>query len=255
MANDPNDHDCETNAALDRLLEGVERRLSSRRRFLAGTAAAGVGAVGMGGLAGASGDEDQARDPGVSTDESGTDVDVLNYALTLEHLEDAFYEEFLNEFSQETFVDSDALENFNAWEKRAAYGFVQRAGDHESTHVEVLTGVVETLGGEPASRRSYDFGVDSVGGYLQVAQALENTGVMAYDGAIALMESPDLTTAGATIATVEARHAAFLNYLNGDVPFPAAFDDTKSPEEILEIAGQFIRSGSDDGDGDSDSGD
>jgi hypothetical protein len=63
---------------------------------------------------------------------------------------------------------------------------------------------------------------------------------MAYDGALPLIESPDLQRAGATIATVEARHASYLNLLNGDDPFPAAFDEAKSMEEILDVAGGFI---------------
>lgn len=47
-------------------------------------------------------------------------------------------------------------------------------------------------------------------------------------------------TTGATIAIVEARHASYLNLLDGDLPFPAAFDSPKSPEEILDAASGFI---------------
>jgi hypothetical protein len=39
-------------------------------------------------------------------------------------------------------------------------------------------------------------------------------------------------TAGATIATVEARHAAYLNLLNKDIPFPEAFDEPVAPRAI-----------------------
>ncbi len=63
---------------------------------------------------------------------------------------------------------------------------------------------------------------------------------MAYDGAIARINSGDLQTTGATIATVEARHAAYLNLINGDDPFPAAFDEPKTEEQVLAIAGKFI---------------
>ncbi|MFC7157625.1 ferritin-like domain-containing protein [Halomarina halobia] len=239
---------------IKRVIDEVQDRGPSRRTFLAGTAVAGAGALGLSPLTGASSDDNEgnATAGGNKTagkqmgmgdvHEMGTDVDVLNYALTLEHLEDVFYREFLNDVSKEEFVNSEALQNFNAWEKRASYDFIEKVGEHESTHVEVLTKVIQTLGGEPVPACTYNFGVESVGEYLTVAQALENTGVAAYDGALALIESPDLTTASATIATVEARHASFLNFLNGDVPFPGAFDDAKAAEEILAIAGQFIES-------------
>jgi hypothetical protein len=63
---------------------------------------------------------------------------------------------------------------------------------------------------------------------------------MAYTGALDLIESPDLQTAAATVATVEARHAAFLNVLNAGMPFPDAFDEAKPMAEVLDVAGQFI---------------
>jgi hypothetical protein len=56
---------------------------------------------------------------------------------------------------------------------------------------------------------------------VRTAQVLENPGVKAYDGAPAHIECAKLLTAGATIATVEACHASYLNLLNRDVPFPA----------------------------------
>ena len=67
-------------------------------------------------------------------------------------------------------------------------------------------------------------------------QFLENTGVSAYDGAIAHIQRAALLTAGATIATVGARHASYLNLLNGDVPFPRAFDEAVPPRAICEAA-------------------
>jgi hypothetical protein len=108
------------------------------------------------------------------------------------------------------------------------------------THVQTLIGVIQKLGGTPVGPACYNFGYSTVDQFVQVAQALEDTGVMAYDGAIALIQSPDLQTAGATIATVEARHAAYLRLLNGNIPFPAPFDTPKTMQEILAIAGQFI---------------
>ncbi len=71
--------------------------------------------------------------------------------------------------------------------------------------------------------------------------ALENTGVAAYTGAAQyLIDNDELLTAALTIHGVEARHAAYLNILNEENPFPNAFDEPLTPAEVVEIAGQFI---------------
>lgn len=157
------------------------------------------------------------------------DTDVLNYALTLEHLEYFFYREGLKHFAAGDF-DS------------GVYNRLLEIRDHEGAHVDALTQVIQQRGGTPVAEGCYDFGsaFSNANAFLATAQALENTGVSAYDGAIASLKNPELQTTGATIATVEARHASYLNDLNGDDPFPNAFDTPKSMSEILQIAGQFI---------------
>jgi hypothetical protein len=63
---------------------------------------------------------------------------------------------------------------------------------------------------------------------------------MAYDGAIRYIDVGDYLQAGAQIATVEARHAAFLNDLNGTSPFPDAFDMGEKPSEIYAAIKPFL---------------
>jgi hypothetical protein len=179
----------------------------------------------------------QALEPGECDD-----LTVLNYALTLEHLEAAFYVEGLKRFSARSFKTGDLVSRLGPRIAGGIYDYLAVIRDHEVAHVVTLQAVIESLGGVPVSPCTYDFGYNSVETFLQVAQALENTGVMAYDGAIAQICTPELQTAGATIATVEARHAAYLNLVNGGNPFPEAFDTPKTMDEILAIAGQFITS-------------
>jgi hypothetical protein len=159
------------------------------------------------------------------------DVDVLNYALTLEHLEYAFYRDGVGKFD----LGEDPFGN-------AITTYATAIRDHEGVHVKTLTGVVDTLGGTPVEEATYDFGYGSdPKKFLATARALENTGVMAYDGAIRYLKSVDLVTAAASIAAVEARHASYLNLVNGRTPFPAAFEQAKSKAQILKVAGPFIR--------------
>lgn len=154
---------------------------------------------------------------------------ILNYALTLEHLEYAFYRDGLAGYSAGDFGPG-------------VYANLIVIRDHEGDHVDALTATIQERGGKPVSELCYDFGTafTNPADFLSTAQALENTGVQAYDGAISRIKSPNLQTTGATIATVEARHASYLNFVNGAIPFPDAFDMPKSEDEILAIAGPFI---------------
>lgn len=160
-------------------------------------------------------------------------VDVLNYALTLEHLEYAFYRDGLEEFSAKDFSAGGYAANVYKW-----FGIIR---DHEKEHVDTLTKVITDLGGKPVAEATYNFGYTDLAGFVGVAQALENTGVSAYQGAAQFLIDEDaLLTAALTIHGVEARHASYLNGLNGTSPFPDAFNPTLTPDEVLAIAGPFI---------------
>jgi rubrerythrin len=212
----------------ERLLAAValERRRLSRRSMLTGSMKAAAGAAIAFSIAGVPGIGPLAR-----AQELKTDLDVLNYALTLEHLEYAFYRDGVGRFSFGNDTRGQSIDtNFAA------------IRDHEGAHVETLVQVITDLGGTPVEEATYDFGdaYASPEGFLMTAMALENTGVSAYDGAAQFLTNPDLLTAAGSIVAVEARHASYLNLLNGEIPFPAAFETPKSPEEILAIAGPFI---------------
>jgi hypothetical protein len=163
------------------------------------------------------------------------DIDVLNYALTLEHLEANFYIQGVDAFSAFDLESYLLSQNFGTAIATTAYSRIIDIRDHEVTHVETLQNVITSLGGTPVPPCNYDFSsafVD-VATFLATTAVLENTGVSAYDGAIALIESRSLQTASATIATVEARHASYANELNGVSGFPAAFDTPVAPQEII----------------------
>ena len=162
-----------------------------------------------------------------------TPVDVLNYALTLEHLEYAFYRDGLEAFSADDFEAAGYAAN--------VYEYFALIRDHEQAHVETLTKVITDLNGEPVAEATYDFGYTDLAGFVGVAQVLENTGVSAYQGAAQfLIDEDELLTAALTIHGVEARHAAYLNGLQGESPFPEAVNPTLTPQEVLAAAGPFI---------------
>jgi hypothetical protein len=165
-----------------------------------------------------------------------TPIDVLNYALTLEHLEHAFYRDGLETFSAEDFAAAGFAPNVYEW-----FGLIR---GHEEEHVKTITQVLTDLGGEPVTEASYDFGYRDLSGFIRLAQVLENTGVGAYQGAARyLLDEDALLTAALTIHGVEARHAAYINGLRGQPPFPKAFNPTLTPDEVLAATGPFIATG------------
>ncbi len=183
-----------------------------------------------------------------------TDVDVFNFALTLEYLEAAFYVQALGsgrqplptgvpgsagKFKRGAVTGAKQFAGFNGRVRSTAYGYLSAIRDHEVTHVKTLQGV---LGGSAAPACVFDFtkGLTNFGTFLLTARTLENTGVMAYDGAIRYVEAGDFLQAGAQIATVEARHAAYLNLITGQSPFPSAFDTGLRPQLIIAAAGSFF---------------
>ena len=205
---------------------GAERRRLSRRGMIAGSLKlAGGAAVAM----------SLSTMPSirnlVAAQELTSDLDVLNYALTLEHLEYAFYRDGVGLFTFGADSRGQSIDTNLA-----------AVRDHEGEHVATLTTVITDLGGEPVAEATYDFGdaYTDPAAFLATAMALENTGVQAYDGAGQYLESPDLVTAAGTIVAVEARHASYLNLLNGMIPFPEAFETPLSQDEVLAIAGPFI---------------
>jgi len=178
--------------------------------------------------------------PDRTADDDVTDVDVLNYALSLEHLENAFYREGLAEFSDDELTSADALSPFDESVRTSVPDYLSTAGAHEAAHVEAIAETVEDLGGTPVEEATYDFGYETPTEFLGVAKALENTGVAAYKGAAPSVSNDDVFAAALGIHSVEARHAAVLNELNLESPYPAGVDEPKSMAEVQEIAGQFV---------------
>jgi rubrerythrin len=230
--------------SIEEMANALDEKLTSRRGFMSQAAKIGGGAALLAGSsAGLSVADDETSNTTTTSGGGGGDgqvstVDVLNYALTLEHLENVFYQQGLQTFSKQELAQF--ADRFAGQTRESTLRFFQAIQSHEQAHVDQLSQVITDLGGTPVEACTYDFGYQSAGEFAAVAQALENTGVSAYNGAINLLENDELLTAAATIATVEGRHASYLNLINGEIPFPNAFDPARSMAEVTEIAGQFI---------------
>ena len=157
-------------------------------------------------------------------------VDTLNFALTLEYLEDTFYRAAL---ASPGTIPPYARRVFHQISK------------HERAHVALLQGA---LGGLAVPKPSIDLtGKGQYGkvfhdfpALLALAQTFEDLGVRAYKGqAPNLMGTPVLETA-LRIHSVEARHAAEIRLLRGAPIGEGAFDKPESKALVLLVAGSFL---------------
>lgn len=186
----------------------------SRRNYVAGTLAGGVAALatpmGLG----------RAFAQGMS------DVDILQFALTLEHLEARMYRDML------------ATNILTGKEQQ----YFQSFGAHEAAHVDALTSALSGVGVDPvAAQESYNFpAFNNRGDILNFARIAEELGVGAYQGAAPAISNADYLAAAGSIVQVEARHAAIVRILIGAQPAPAAVTASRSVEQVLEVVNPIL---------------
>jgi rubrerythrin len=149
------------------------------------------------------------------------DVKILNYALTLEYLEAAFYAEANRRGKLDGIVAR----------------FADVVGQHEAAHVAALK---QALGSKATKEPKFDFKgtTGSEGSFLKTAMTLEDTGVAAYQGQADRIKSNAVLASAGAILAVEARHAAWVRDIIGagksPVPAPAAFSKPLSMSEVLD---------------------
>ncbi len=158
------------------------------------------------------------------------DLDVLNYALTLEHFEAELYRVLLG-MGKLQGRDLQYIELF---------------GRHEAEHVTAVAQTVQKLGGTPVAKGNYNFGaagpINTRDDVLKVLATVEDVGVRAYLGAAGFIQNKDILAAAASIMQVEGRHTAVVRYLLDDpAPVPDAFIAPLTPAEVLAIVTPFFK--------------
>lgn len=161
-----------------------------------------------------------------------TDADILNYALTLEHLEDKFYREGLSNYTQADFAKAGFDATF--------YGNLKTISSDEQTHVAFLTAALKGVGATPVKECTYNYGVADPKSFVMLSSILEGVGVSAYLGAAADIMSAEYLTAAGSILTVESRHSSYIRASLSESPFPSPFDVPLTLNEVYTLAAPFI---------------
>jgi rubrerythrin len=218
-----------TGSAISRLVKDPV----SRRKFMAvggssTLAAAFLAACGGGSSSSTTTTESKPMNNGKEseTEQFGKgDIGILNYALTLEYLETAFYEE----------VGKSGLF------KGEELAVLKKFGSEEKQHVEALHGTVIKLGGKPAPQPKAEFPLENATAVAELAGTVENLGAAAYLGQAGNIESPEVLAAALSIHSVEARHAATLNtLLKRSITPDGAFGKPADVATVLKSVEPFI---------------
>jgi rubrerythrin len=149
------------------------------------------------------------------------DIDILNYALTLEYLEAAFYKEALAK---------GALSG-------ATKKYATVVAADEAAHVKALKGA---LGSKAVKTPKFNFQGTTANQatFQKTAMVLEDTGVAAYKGQAPLIKATPILEAALSIHTVEARHASWIRDILGVSPAPVSFDQPLTMAQVLSAVGK-----------------
>jgi rubrerythrin len=206
----------------------------SRRRFLV---LAGGSSAAAAFLAACGSDDDDTTTSATTTETSAMgsedpiaqfgkgDIGILNYALTLEFLETAFYADV----ARSGLFKGDDL------------ALIKAIGRSEQEHVDAITAAVKQAGAKPAPKPKTEFPLDSAESVLKLAATVENLGAAAYLGQAPAIKGEDVLAAALAIHSVEGRHAAALNTLTGQTITPdGAFAKPAEAQTVLDAVQPFI---------------
>lgn len=217
-------------------LERVSADPVSRRRFF--TLAGGTGAAAA--FLVACGDDDESNGSGSTTDTETTpppmdssnplaqfgegDIGIVNYALTLEYIEAAFYADVIK----------------SGLFKGKDLALIKEIGKNEDEHVTALTAAVKQAGAQPAPKPKTKFPLDSAKSVLELAATVENLGAAAYLGQAPAIKDKAILASALAIHSVEGRHAAALNVLTGQPATDTAFAEPADAATVLDSVKPFI---------------
>ena len=147
------------------------------------------------------------------------DLDILNFALGLEHLENVMYQQ-INASGKLTGEAADLAKMF---------------GSFEQSHVDALTKALQGANyPNIAKQGTYKFPTfDTQDNILKFLNTVEPVGVGAYTGAANKLTDKSLLSVAGSIVQVEARQLAITMALAGNkMPVPSALSENFTTDEV-----------------------
>ena len=162
-----------------------------------------------------------------------TDVDILQYALTLEHLENVFYKGAVSSMSEKAFTDA----GFSA----AYYDNLKYVVHDEEQHVELLTTALTAAGAKPVAACTYSFPYTDAKSFVTLASVLEGVGVSAYLGGAGLITSKAYLGVAGSILVTESLHQSVQRFNLGEVAPANPYGTALGLNPVYTLAAAFIK--------------
>lgn len=160
------------------------------------------------------------------------DATVLQFALTLEHLENVFYHQALAKFSAADFMAAGYGANY--------YNNLKYISFDEQQHVSLLTSALTAAGAKPVAACTYNFPYTDVNSFITLSSVLEGVGVSAYLGGAPLITSKDYLTVAASILVTESLHTSLQRNAINEVIVGTPYGTPLDPTSVYTLAAMFI---------------
>ncbi|KAK3658417.1 hypothetical protein LTR56_001828 [Elasticomyces elasticus] len=168
------------------------------------------------------------------TKRANIDTTVLQFALTLEHLENVFYKQALEKFSLKEFEQAGYSANY--------YNNLKYIAHDEEEHVKLLSGALTAAGVKPVQACTYKFPYTDVRSFITLSSVLEGVGTSAYLGGAPLITSKDYLTVAGSILVTEALHTSMQRSAIDEVPMANPYGTPLDPTSVYTLAAMFIES-------------
>ena len=163
-----------------------------------------------------------------------TDADILQYALTLEHLENTFYKGAISSMSEDMFIEA----GFSA----AYYDNLKYIAHDEEQHVELLTSALTAAGAKPVAACTYSFPYTDPKSFVSLASVLEGVGTSAYLGGAGLITSKAYLGVAGSILVTESLHTSVQRFNLGEVAPANPYGTALGLNPVYTLAAAFIKS-------------
>jgi len=163
-----------------------------------------------------------------------TDVDVLQYALTLEHLENVFYKGAVSKMPKKEFTGAGFSSDY--------YDNLLYIAADEEQHVKLLSSSLSAAGATPVAACTYDFPYTDAKSFVTLASVLEGVGTSAYLGGAGLITSKEYLGVAGSILVTESLHTSVQRFNLGEIAPANPYGTALGLNPVYTLAAAFIKS-------------